>query len=84
MPPSFSLEGKVTFVTGASRESGSRSPLRSVLEGDLIGPFLMAKAVLPGMMEKRRGKILNVCSLMSELDAKLFPLTPPPRGATGC
>lgn len=40
---------------------------RQVIDIDLTGPFIMAKAVLPGMIEKGHGKIINICSLMSEL-----------------
>ena len=38
-----------------------------VIDVDLIAPFICAKAVLPGMLEKGHGKIINVCSMMSEL-----------------
>ncbi len=40
---------------------------RQVVDIDLNGPFIMAKAVLPDMIEKGHGKIINVCSMMSEL-----------------
>ena len=40
---------------------------RQVIDIDLTGPFIMAKAVLPSMMKKGSGKIINVCSMMSEL-----------------
>jgi len=40
---------------------------RKVIEIDLVAPFIMAKAVLPGMMARGKGKIINICSLMSEL-----------------
>ena len=40
---------------------------KQVIDIDLTGPFLMAKAVIPGMIEKGHGKIINICSLMSEL-----------------
>ena len=40
---------------------------RQVIDIDLNGPFIVAKAVLPGMMKKRQGKIINICSMMSEL-----------------
>lgn len=40
---------------------------RQVVDIDLIAPYICAKAVLPGMMEKKAGKIINVCSMMSEL-----------------
>ena len=39
----------------------------SVIDVDLIAPFIMAKAILPGMVERRSGKIINICSMMSEL-----------------
>ena len=39
----------------------------SVIDVDLIAPFIMAKAVLPGMVKRRSGKIINICSMMSEL-----------------
>lgn len=40
---------------------------RRVVDVDLVAPFLVAKAVLPGMIQKGHGKIINVCSMMSEL-----------------
>lgn len=40
---------------------------RQVVDIDLNASFITAKAVLPDMMERRRGKIINVCSMMSEL-----------------
>lgn len=40
---------------------------RQVIDIDLNGPFIVAKAVLPAMMKKRAGKIINICSMMSEL-----------------
>ena len=40
---------------------------RKVVDTDLNAPFICAKAVLPGMIEKGHGKIINICSMMSEL-----------------
>ena len=40
---------------------------RQVVDIDLVAPYICAKAVLPGMMEKKAGKIINICSMMSEL-----------------
>lgn len=40
---------------------------RQVVDIDLIGPFICAKAVIPDMIEKGHGKIINICSMMSEL-----------------
>ena len=34
---------------------------------DLVAPFIVSKAVLPGMIAKRHGKIINICSMMSEV-----------------
>jgi len=39
---------------------------RQVIDIDLNGPFIMAKAVIPAMMKKGHGKIINICSMMSE------------------
>lgn len=40
---------------------------KEVIDIDLVGPFIMAKAVIPEMIKKGHGKIINVCSMMSEL-----------------
>ena len=40
---------------------------RQVLDVDLTGPFIMGKAVAKGMVERGQGKIINMCSMMSEL-----------------
>ena len=45
----------------------SANDFRKVIDVDLNAPFIVAKAVLPAMMEKRSGKIINICSMMSEL-----------------
>ena len=45
----------------------SAEDFRQVVDIDLVGPFICAKAVIPGMIKKGRGKIINVCSMMSEL-----------------
>ncbi len=39
----------------------------AVLHTNLTSAFLVARAVVPGMIARRAGKIVNVCSLMSEL-----------------
>lgn len=38
-----------------------------VISVDLTGPFLCSKAVIPGMIKRGGGKIINACSMMSEL-----------------
>jgi gluconate 5-dehydrogenase len=39
----------------------------AVLRTNLTSAFLVARAVAPGMIARRAGKIINICSLMSEL-----------------
>ncbi|MDO5425487.1 MAG: gluconate 5-dehydrogenase [Eubacteriales bacterium] len=45
----------------------SADEFRQVVDIDLNAPFIVSKAVIPGMMKKGHGKIINVCSMMSEL-----------------
>lgn len=45
----------------------SADDFRKVIDVDLNGPFIVSKAVIPGMIEKGHGKIINICSMMSEL-----------------
>ncbi|MDR2473742.1 MAG: gluconate 5-dehydrogenase [Tannerella sp.] len=40
---------------------------RQVIDVDLNAPFIVAKAVIPAMIKKGGGKIINICSMMSEL-----------------
>ena len=44
----------------------SAADFRMVIDVDLNAPFIVSKAVLPGMIEKNKGKIINICSMMSE------------------
>ncbi len=40
---------------------------RKVIDVDLNAPFIVSKAVLPTMIKNGHGKIINICSMMSEL-----------------
>ena len=40
---------------------------REVIDIDLVGPFIVSKHVVKGMIERQQGKIINVCSMMSAL-----------------
>ncbi len=40
---------------------------RRVIDVDLTGPFIVSKEVIPSMIERGGGKIINICSMMSEL-----------------
>lgn len=45
----------------------SAAEFRQVVDVDLNAPFIVAKTVIPGMIKKGHGKIINICSMMSEL-----------------
>ena len=45
----------------------SVNEFNQVIDVDLVAPFIMSKAVIPGMIKKGHGKIINICSMMSEL-----------------
>ncbi len=45
----------------------TRQQFQSVIDIDLVGPYIVSSAVLPEMIERREGKIINMCSMMSEL-----------------
>lgn len=45
----------------------SAEEFRQVIDVDLNAPFIVSKAVIPGMLKKGHGKIINICSMMSEL-----------------
>lgn len=38
-----------------------------VLKVDLVSPFIVSKHVVKGMIARKEGKIINICSMMSEL-----------------
>ena len=44
-----------------------REEFQQVIDIDLVAPYIVSAAVLPEMMERREGKIINICSMMSEL-----------------
>ncbi len=45
----------------------SAADFRTVIDVDLNAPFIVAKTVIPSMIKKGGGKIINICSMMSEL-----------------
>ena len=45
----------------------SAEDFRRVIDIDLNGPFIVSKAVIPSMIKKGHGKLINICSMMSEL-----------------
>ncbi|MDR1655167.1 MAG: gluconate 5-dehydrogenase [Treponema sp.] len=45
----------------------SAADFRAVVDVDLTAAFITSKAVIPAMIKKGGGKIINICSMMSEL-----------------
>ena len=45
----------------------SAAQFRQVIDVDLNAPFIVAKAIIPDMIAQGGGKIINICSMMSEL-----------------
>lgn len=43
------------------------SEFRQVIDVDLVGPFIMSQLVVKQMIDRQEGKIINICSMMSEL-----------------
>lgn len=41
------------------------SDFKEVIDIDLVAPLIMAKRIAPKMIEKKAGKIINLCSMMS-------------------
>jgi gluconate 5-dehydrogenase len=48
-------------------ETIEESIWREVIETNLTAVFLISKRVVKGMIDRRSGKIINICSLMSEI-----------------
>ncbi|MCL2086550.1 MAG: gluconate 5-dehydrogenase [Oscillospiraceae bacterium] len=48
-------------------EEMSAAEFRKVIDVNLNAPFIMSQAVIPGMLKSGGGKIINICSMMSEL-----------------
>ncbi|WP_298484509.1 gluconate 5-dehydrogenase [uncultured Maribacter sp.] len=40
---------------------------KQVIDVDLVSPFIVSKHVVKGMITRKEGKIINICSMMSEL-----------------
>lgn len=56
--------GMIMRVPALEMES---SDFRKVVDVDLVAPFIVSKSVAKGMISRGGGKIINICSMMSEL-----------------
>ena len=61
------LVNNAGIITRSPMHEMSADEFRKVIDVDLNAPFIMAKAVIPSMIKKGHGKIINICSMMSEL-----------------
>jgi 3-oxoacyl-[acyl-carrier protein] reductase len=65
-PVDVLVNGAGILVRGPA-EDLSADAFRSVLEVNLLGPFLCAREVIPGMRARGRGRIVNVASISGTL-----------------
>jgi gluconate 5-dehydrogenase len=61
------LVNNAGIITRGPAENTSIEDWNAVLQTNLTAPFLLCKSVAKYMLPRRRGKIINICSLMSEL-----------------
>ena len=61
------LVNNAGIITRIPMHEMSAEEFRQVVDIDLNAPFIVSKAVIPGMIAKGGGKIINICSMMSEL-----------------
>lgn len=54
---------------------------RRVIDVNLNGVFYVSKAVMPSMVERKSGKIINIASLMSDSSRKTIPAYTASKGA---
>jgi 3-oxoacyl-[acyl-carrier protein] reductase len=65
-PVDVLVNGAGILVRGLAEEL-SPAAFRTVLGVNLVGPFLCARAVIPAMKRRRRGRIVNVASISGTL-----------------
>ena len=61
------LVNNAGIIKRISMHEMTAAEFRQVIDIDLNGPFIVSKAVIPSMIEMGAGKIINICSMMSEL-----------------
>lgn len=71
------IENEIGYIDILVNNAGiiKRTPLidmntedfKEVLDIDLVGPFIVSKHVVKGMINRKEGKIINICSMMSQL-----------------
>jgi len=61
------LVNNAAVVQRTALDAVTDADWRTLMAANLDGPFFVARAVIPGMKFRRRGKIVNLCSLASDL-----------------
>lgn len=61
------LVNNAGIIRRAPAEELAEHDWEAMLRANLTAPFLLSKYVGKAMIERKRGKIINICSLMSEL-----------------
>ena len=61
------LENNAGIIKRSPMLEMKAEEFRQVIDVDLNAPFIVSKAVIPSMIKKGHGKIINICSMMSEL-----------------
>ena len=87
--PAVHEVGDVDILVNSAGVNGANAPLweypdgefERVLAVNLLGTYYMCKAVLPGMLGRRRGRIVNVASIAEKRATPMHPPTPPRRQA---
>ena len=55
------------IIRRANLEDLDQADFEEVIKTDLTAPFLISQIVVKSMIKNQRGKIINICSLMSEI-----------------
>lgn len=61
------LVNNAAIIKRTPLEQMEVSDFEQILKVDLVSPFIVSKHVVKGMMDRGGGKIINICSMMSEL-----------------
>jgi 3-oxoacyl-[acyl-carrier protein] reductase len=69
-PVEVLVNGAGILVRGPAEELSAEA-FRDVVDVNLVGPFLCAREVIPGMKERGRGRIVNVASISGTLGTPL-------------
>ncbi len=69
-PPDVLVNGAGILIRGPAEDLPAES-FREVLDVNLLGPFLCAREVIPGMKARRRGRIVNLASISGTLGTPL-------------